>query len=123
MPTKEEWIRVHGELAERLRLPCRLRFSTDVKIGQHRTEEDGSCRITVNPEVDFRVPEHLILHEGAHCRANAEDQYHGHDELWAGVLVKMYEEAGVALPATTGFFAFAEAAGIKHKNFDGKGEQ
>lgn len=117
MPTKEEWSRVHAELTAKLNLPCELRFNPDVKIGRHSVEDDGTCRIEINPEVDFRVPEHLILHEGAHHRAHEFDEYHGHDEMWAAILCKMYREAGIALPQTTSFFAFAKAAGIERKNF------
>jgi hypothetical protein len=112
----------------KLHLPCLLGFSTRVKVGQHVFLEDDDCRpygciIRVNPEVDFRVPEHLILHEAAHHRASAQDEYHGHDEVWARVLCQIYEETGVALPYSTGFEQFALAAGIKHKVFDevGKG--
>jgi hypothetical protein len=117
MPTRKEWEVVHADLMARLHLPCKLRFSTKVKIGQHEARDDGSCRITVNPEVDFRVPEHLILHEAAHHRAYDIDAWHGHDELWANVLCDIYRETGVPLPQTTSFFAFAKAAGIERKNF------
>ena len=117
MPTREEWKVVHADLMAKLHLPCELRFNRNVKIGQHTSEDDGTCHIDINPDVDFRVPEHLILHEGAHHRANEFDEYHGHDELWAGILCKMYREAEVPLPQTTSFFAFAKAAGIERKNF------
>jgi hypothetical protein len=118
MPTREEWEVVYADLKRRLAVPCVLRFSTHVKIGQHVTDDEGCCTIFINPEVDFHVPEHLILHEMAHHRANAFDEYHGHDELWAGVLCRMYEETGIALPYSTGFEAFALIAGIKHKHFE-----
>jgi len=131
MPTREEWRRVHADLMAKLRLPCKLRFATRVKVGQHiwHDLDDGnfdphkSCSIDINPEVDFYVPAHLILHEGAHHRADLNDEYHGHDEMWAGILCRMYEETGIALPYSTGFEAFALTAGIKHKVFDevGKG--
>jgi hypothetical protein len=117
MPTKEEWEVVYADLMAKLHLPCELRFSSKVRIGQHIHEDDGTCHIDINPDVDFRCPEHLILHEGAHHRAYDEDVWHGHDELWAGILVAMYREAGVPLPQTTSFFAFAKAAGIERKNF------
>lgn len=117
MPNKETWIRVHADLMTKLHLPCELRLTRDVKIGQHIVEDDGTCHIDINPDVDFRGPEHLILHEGAHCRSNADPDglWHGHDEHWAKILCQMYREAGVTLPETTGFQAFAEAAGIIHR--------
>lgn len=132
MPTKEEWTKVFTDLAVKLNLPCKLRFNPDVRIGRHVTlvgelhphhYYDEGCAIEINPDVKFHVPAHLILHEGAHCRANAFDEYHGHDEMWAKVLCKMYVEAGIALPYSTGFEQFAKAAGIKHKVYDevGKG--
>ena len=122
MPTKEEWRQVFTRLAAKLNLPCELKFDRRVKVGQHYVADDGTCRITINPNVDFRVPEHLILHEGAHCRAMEFDEYHGHDDMWAGILCKMYEESGVPLPQTTSFVSFAKAAGIERKNFATEGE-
>ena len=138
MPTKEEWSRVHANLTAKLNLPCKLRFTEHVKIARHITEGDFTfrgmrdvdyvgvphvCYIDINPTADFRVPEHLILHEGAHHRALELDEYHGHDEVWARILCKMYVEAGVALPYSTGFEAFAEAAGIKYKIYEAVGKE
>lgn len=125
MPTYDEWKRVFTDLKAKLNLPCRLRMKEDVKIGRHLVQDwdldDGTeahvCYIDINPDVDFRVPEHLILHEAAHCRANAFDEYHGHDEMWAEILLRMYREADIALPQTTSFLAFAKVAGIERKNF------
>jgi hypothetical protein len=115
-----------------------LEFSTDVKIGQHVFEDDG-CVITVNPEFDFTVPVHLMLHEAAHHRTYVGAARHltddpfvdlccsgwsgGHCEHWAKILVGMYKETGIALPYSTGFGHFAEAAGIKHKIFEQHGNQ
>jgi hypothetical protein len=127
MPTKQEWIRVHAYLTAKLHLPCKLEFADNelVKIGRHEFEMDYSiedypsghtpCTIYVNPTVDFNVPEHLILHEGAHHRAILKDPYCGHDEFWAKILCEMYEEAGFPLPEGTGFEAFAKVAGIRWK--------
>jgi hypothetical protein len=145
MPTLAHWTMVHTDLMAKLRLPCRLKFSTDVKIGQHEFDDDG-CWVTINPEVDFEVPEHLILHEAAHHRIVAP--YHAmfealdnvadvanmkfsccnepftdrhHCEHWAKELVKMYRETGIALPYSTGFEQFAHVAGIKFKLFEQHG--
>lgn len=129
MPTREEWERIHADLMARLSLPCVLRFSDWVVTGQHRFEDDGTCQIVVNPEADFRVPEHLLLHEAAHHRVSAdlldtEDEAQGchvwgggHCEHWAAELVSMYAETGTPLPQTTTFFEFAKAAGIVRRNF------
>jgi hypothetical protein len=57
------------------------------------------------------------LHEAAHHRADLYDEWHGHGERWAKILLDMYEEAGVALPYSTGFEEFARIAGIVHKTF------
>lgn len=116
MPDKEVWIARYANLMNKLSLPCELRFTTDVRVGRHVQEDDGACHIDVNLSADFHVPEHLLLHEGAHHRAAQIDEYHGHDEFWARILLKMYEEAGIDLPETTGFFTFATVAGIKHRN-------
>jgi hypothetical protein len=137
MPTRVEWEKVHADLMAQLRLPCKLEFSTRVKVGQHvwRSEPEcwgelNVCYITVNPEVDFRNPEHLILHEGAHHRAiepyldaELDGQCHhtgwnGHCEHWAQILCDMYKETGYKLPYSTSFETFAEIAGIKHKLFE-----
>jgi hypothetical protein len=134
MPTIEEWTRVHTELMDKLHLPCKLAFSTDVKIGQHHFDGDD-CWITVNPEIDFSVPEHLLLHEAAHhraCKIAAAygDNRHccwgwsgGHCEHWAKILVSMYYELNFKLPYSTGFQIFAEVAGIKHKMFEQHGKK
>jgi hypothetical protein len=141
MPTREEWIQVHEDLMMKLHLPCKLRFSTKIKIGCH-TEEDWDieggahvveCYIEVNPNVDFRVPAHLILHEAAHHRViapffdtdhvpgsdlcHAGTLYSGHCEHWAQALCDMYRETGTALPQTTGFPEFAKLAGIVRKSY------
>src|SRR5271169_1075499 len=124
MPTREEWTRVHADLMAQLRLPCTLEFSTEVKVGQHEFMDDGICILRVNPDADFRTPEHLILHEAAHHRIcepyrgdfEVEQWCHigwsGHCEHWAQVLCDMYRETGIALPQTTSFIEFAKAAGI-----------
>lgn len=139
-PAKKEWKLVHADVIGRLGLPCKLRFSTDVKIGQHSFEEGGSCAITVNPDFDFRQPEHLILHEAAHHKAMAHlldinfDRkvrlmWHGKDytcctgligghcEHWARILTDMYAETGYALPEGTQFKTFAEVANIIHRKY------
>src|SRR5271163_116808 len=112
MPTQEEWIRIHADLMVQLRMPCKLQFSSEPFVGQHVLEDDGTCHIDINPDADFRVPAHLILHEAAHCRANDFDVYHGHDDDWAKILCSMYTETGTPLPETTSFIAFAKHAGI-----------
>ena len=115
----------------KLRLPCKLRFVTDkVKLGkkvlgQHVWRDVGDfggegirlCYMRVDPNVDWRVPEHLILHEAAHHEADLFDEWHGHNEHWARILHEMYERAGVTLPQSTGFENFAQIAGIEHKVF------
>ena len=130
MPTKEEWKRVHAELMAKLHLPCKLVFSTGVRIGQHSFEcWPDNCRMTINPEVEFLVPEHLILHEAAHHRAAPMENAHccsycdAHCEHWAHVLLNMYREIDFPLPHSTGFEKFAEAAGIKFKIFEQHGRQ
>jgi len=142
MPTREEWTKVHADLMEKLRLPCKLEFSTDVKVGQHEFMDgdddvclgSGDCVIRVNPEVDFREPAHLILHEGAHHKVcaphrdafNVEHWCHvgggGHCKHWAKVLCDMYRETGTSLPQTTSFIEFAKAAGIVRQNFVREGD-
>ena|ERR1700676_3320373 len=127
MPTKQEWIRIHADLMEKLGLPCELRLSSSgVKIGCHFFENDRkNCCIKINPKADFRVPEHLILHEAAHHRSlcyvdwDCGDQ---HCEHWAKTLLDMYKETGTPLPQTTGFFEFAKIARIIRKNFATEGE-
>jgi hypothetical protein len=119
MPTKTEWIGVHADLMAKMGLPCRLRFSL-IGIGRHGIEDDGSCWIAINPDADFRVPAHLILHEAAHHRCICYKEWEcgdPHCEHWARVLCDMYRETGVALPQVTSFFEFAKAAGIVRKNF------
>lgn len=71
MHTKQEWAEIYDELQGKLHVPCVLKFSTKVKIGRHQFNDDGTCSITINPEIDFRRPEHLILHEMAHHRNTA----------------------------------------------------
>jgi hypothetical protein len=131
MLTREEWTKVHADLMAKLRLPCRLRFITNETkhgrtiVGQHEWEDVGEyggtdirvCYMNINPDMDWRVPEHLILHEAAHHRADLFDEWHGHNEHWAKILCDMYEESGVALPQTTSFIEFAKLAGIVRKNF------
>jgi hypothetical protein len=141
MPTKEEWIRVHADLMEKLKLPCKLRFTDETLCGMHDWEDDLSeCRISVNPRADFRVPEHLIIHEAAHHRVmsplmagyfsvyeardagvNSGECCHtwskSHCMHWAWSLRDMYKETGITLPRTTGFEEFARAAGIVLKKF------
>ena len=145
MPTLAHWTQVHTDLMFKLRLPCRLNFSTDVKIGQHDYDFEG-CWITVNPDVDFRVPEHLIIHEAAHHRITQpfHDMFEAldnvadvvgmkfrccdppgdrhHCEHWAKELTRMYTEAGIKLPYSTGFEQFALVAGIKYKLFEQHGK-
>ena len=137
MPSEEVWKHIHNDLMVTLRLPCKLRFSTKVKVGQHEFDDDGSCWITVNPEADFRAPEHLILHEAAHHEAaknlptDDDDGFmdsvccmgpFGHCQHWAKILCNMYDKTGTPLPQTTSFSEFAVAAGITRKNFSTEGE-
>jgi hypothetical protein len=127
----ERWTRIHADLMDKLGLPCRLEFVTGkVKygrevLGQHVWTPVGdygdtsirTCHININPEVNWRVPEHLILHEAAHHRADLYDEWHGHSEHWAKILFNMYEETGVVLPQSTAFVEFAKIAGIEHRIF------
>jgi hypothetical protein len=134
MPTIEEWTKVHADLTEKLCLPCKLKFSTDVRVGRHEFEDDGTCCITVNLDADFRVPAHLILHEGAHHRIcepyrgefDVDQWCHiggsGHCTHWAQVLCDMYKETGIALPQTTSFLEFAKLAGVIRKNYVREGD-
>jgi hypothetical protein len=138
MPTIKEWTELHADLMQRLHLPCELNFSTDVKVAQHRFDDDDTCVITINPEVDFKVPVHLILHEAAHHRAYVRAFRHltdntfvdlccsgwtgGHCEHWAKILIGMYAEMGIALPYSTSFIAFAKLAGIVRKNYAREGQ-
>ena len=134
MPTIKEWTVIHADLMQRLHLPCRLNFSTNVsRFASHSFDDYGTCTITINLEADFRVPHHLILHEAAHHRVCApyvgsEDLeilesiwchygLDGHCEHWAQTLCDMYRETGIPLPQTTSFIEFAKAAGIVRKNF------
>lgn len=131
MPTRKEWARVHADLMEKLKLPCGLRFSADVRIAEHGIVEAVShgvhivtCRITINPKADFRVPEHLILHEAAHHRSTCYTDWEcgdPHCDHWAKILCDMYRETETPLPQTTGFFWFAKAAGIVRENFAREG--
>jgi hypothetical protein len=135
MPSKEEWIKIHAELMAKLGLPCKLEFSSEPKVGSHSFEDDHTCVLRVNLAADFRVPEHLILHEAAHHRVcenlvfvdlnDAEYEQHychlysgEHCDHWAKVLCDMYEETGTPLPSTTSFCSFAKLAGITRKNFE-----
>jgi hypothetical protein len=141
MPTRQEWERAHADLMAKLVLPCKLRFTDETPCGMHDWEDDLSeCWIAVNPQANFRMPEHLIIHEAAHHRVIAPymvgcfsryDAQHavvnsgkcahswskGHCMHWAWALRDMYKETGIALPHTTGFEEFARAAGIVHKKW------
>ena len=145
-PSQEEWTAVVERYRKQLRVPCRLLFSTDVKVGRHSWDDCGTCSLTINPEVDFKRPEHLVLHEMAHhinmepfiCvdweeyspavqfnyKAAGDNRYccsgwtGGHCYHWAQTLVDIYKKTGTALPYSTGFEKFAELAGIKHKIFE-----
>jgi hypothetical protein len=134
MPTREEWRAVHAVLMTKLGLPCKIKF-TDFGIGRHDWDDNqNECFISINPtKADFRVPEHLILHEAAHHRAiepflNGDrpdikpcGEYGGHCSHchhWAHILCDIYREVGIALPYSTGFEEFARASGIKFKLFD-----
>lgn len=125
----------------KLKLPCKLRFTDETPCGMHVWEDDLSeCYIAVNLQANFRVPEHLIIHEGAHHRVLAPIMagrfsiYEATDAVinsgqcahswrkahcmhWALTLRDMYKETGIALPHTTGFQEFAIAAGIILKKF------
>ena len=121
MPTKEEWIRVHTELMAKLKLPCKLQFFDGMTApGRHQFNvTHTACYILINPDADFRVPEHLILHEAAHHQDSCPwwECSNQHCKHWAQTLCDMYKEAGIALPHTTGFKEFARAAGIVLKKF------
>lgn len=130
MPTRKEWKVVHADLMARLNLPCKLRFYSGLKrgrkvLGQHVWQDVGDysgthirvCHINIDPAVDWKVPEHLILHEAAHHEADLFDEYHGHNEHWAKILFNMYEKTGITLPYSTGFETFARIARIEHKVF------
>jgi hypothetical protein len=128
MPTtREEWKQVHAELMAKLKLPCKLKFSYSHPVGGHVHAplpwRMRNCYIEINPNADFRVPAHLILHEAAHHRHHAgflgscSCRNWWHCEHWAQELCRVYEETGIALPRTTGFAEFAKAVGIVHKVF------
>src|SRR5271154_1382321 len=131
MTSKEEWQRVFDDLMAKLHMPCKLQFISNEKclfrriLGQHVWQDMGDygdtnirvCHISIDPDIDWRMPEHLILHEAAHHEADLFDEYHGHNERWAKILMGMYEATGVALPESTRFDTFAELAGIAHKEF------
>lgn len=130
MPTRAEWKKAHADLMAKLQLPCKLRFYSGLKrgrqvLGQHVWQDMGNysgtsirvCHINIDPDVEWKVPEHLLLHEAAHHEADLFDEWHGHNEHWARILHGMYERAGVALPFSTGFEEFARIAGIEHKVF------
>jgi hypothetical protein len=146
--TEQEWRDVYNRYKKQLGLPCILMFGTHVSTAQHKALDwgDGSCIITINPDVDFKRPEHLILHEFAHHRTitpmlkkfdfeflrhsheveeSAFDGNYcclgwtgGHCAHWAKNLCDMYRETGTALPYATMFDEFALAAGIKCKRFE-----
>ncbi len=138
MPTIKEWTEIHADLMQRLHLPCRLNFSREIAVAQHSFDDDDGCHITINPKVDFRVPEHLILHEAAHHRvcaiyANGDAEIEenvlchygwgtGHCEHWSRALCDIYHETKISLPQITSFTEFAKAAGIVHKNYAMEGE-
>jgi hypothetical protein len=129
MPTEVEWRKIHADLMAKLKLPCQLEFSTQIRVGGHGWEDTDAdfpsekipCCITINPNADFRVPEHLIMHEAAHHRMSLIDPYHSHDKRWAKILVRMYKEAGVPLPQSTMFEEFARVAKIELKKWNGNG--
>ena len=129
---KSKWTRVHAAIMTKLKLPCMLGFSRAPRIGCHVfDDEQHICVILVNPTVNFKGPEHLILHEVAHHRAymRAASCFDydlkktfccsgwsgGHCKHWAKVLCGMYKKMGYALPKTTQFEEFAKAAGIQYK--------
>jgi hypothetical protein len=122
MPSKEIWKQTHSRLMQKLDLPCGLKFSSKrTRIGSHTFGGEG-CFITVNLEEDFKMPEHLILHEAAHHRHREFERGSpcrcpdwGHCKCWARVLVGMYRETGTPLPQGTQFMEFAKAAGITHR--------
>lgn len=114
VPTKDEWIALHADLVRRLNLPCQLAFSDRGK-GRHK-HRDGGCFIEVNPNIDWKRPEHLILHEAAHHRhGESECICWGHCIGWAQTLVGMYIDTGIALPEGTQFESFAKVARIIHR--------
>jgi hypothetical protein len=122
----QRWRDAHERVMRRCGLPCKLRITPDVKIGRHRTEDDG-CVIEVNDYLDFDTPEHLILHEAAHHEARERDECFdsaeavtcvlGHCKHWARTLCEMYDRVGVDLPEGTKFEAFAKEAGILHREY------
>jgi hypothetical protein len=137
MLTIPEWTEVYNRYKMQLGLPCVLLFDTSVKTAVHRADDEGTCTVTINPDVDFKRPEHLILHEFAHHRTLAPVLFWywsvdgvpddrlcclgwtgGHCKHWAQDLCDIYRETGTALPYSTMFEEFATAAGIKQKLFD-----
>lgn len=131
--TIAQWVAVFFDYKKRLGMPCFLSFNEDIAVANHRFDDEGTCMITINPTVDFRRPEHLILHEFAHhriCAAHVNSDAYldpniechfgwgdGHCEHWAQTLCDMYRETDTDLPFTTSFAFFAKAAGIRRQNF------
>jgi hypothetical protein len=135
--TEQEWREVYNRYKKLLGLPCALAFGTHVKTAEHRHDDYGTCMVTINPEVDFKRPEHLILHEFAHHRtlSGVMPKYlehgvvpeereccfgwtGGHCWHWAADLCDMYRETGTELPYSTMFESFANLAGIKYSIFE-----
>ena len=118
-PTKV-WKEVHSRLLRQLKLPCKLVYSNEFRVGGH-IFTDQRCSIVVNPKVPFKVPEHLILHEAAHhmviaeerCRCTDDLPFTGHHcEHWAKTLLDIYGKTGTSLPHGTQFEMFAKIAGL-----------
>ena len=114
------WHQKTKELLGMLNLPCKLRYSEEFKVGGHKFTTKG-CQFVVNPTVDFKVPEHLILHEAAHhiiIVGGHFDCYSSHCVHWAEVLLGLYKSTGTELPYGTQFETFARVAGI-HRTLRG----
>jgi hypothetical protein len=136
---RNEWVRIHAEIMGKLDLPCDFEFSTDHRVGAHvfyEWQHSRTCAIRVNPDGNFRVPVHLILHEAAHHRntikceeQDYKEQDHnlskierecclggwsiGHCPHWAAELVECYRICNIELPESTQFHEFAKAAHIE----------
>lgn len=137
---REEWQRIHADIMGKLDLPCKLEWSRRTKVGAHVFRDDHSpwtCALKVNPDGNFFVPAHLILHEAAHHRniikkfgeeldfdlSPLESQCclggwsSGHCPHWAAELVECYRICDIELPQSTQFHEFAKAANIEWRPY------
>jgi hypothetical protein len=94
-------------ILQRLKLPCQVRFADEGEnyTAKHLLMKKGNCYILINACTAISRPEHIILHEAAHHGQRRSRQSHG--PSWAKKLLSLYQQAGIRLPRTTRFKAFA----------------